>query len=380
MICCTCQYYFCFYITSDYLYIDFQLLAGLVISLSLSQHTCRCQTNTLFNQSPFQRQQHTQLRQQLQQQQQQQQQPRQQQQGFPNTLNTLQPLGTALGGISPISPLTGIGAQNYVPITAYQNDLNYDGSFSYGYASADGTTAQAQGYVKNLGLGEDVEAQVVQGSYSYTSPEGTPITVRYIADENGFRAEGAHIPTPPPIPDAIAKSLQYISSVQPYQQGINPNLNPYQTPFRQFSGGGQPLRPGQQQQLTPFQLQQQQQRTYQQQLAGQLQPPFSQFPGVQQQQQQSNAFFGGGLAGQGQLPGQLGDLSGQNFTQQPQNLQQDQQQQQKHQQQQQHNQQQQQQQQQQLATQELRARPNQLVNPFGYNQYRRYKKAVAPKN
>lgn len=74
---------------------------------------------------------------------------------------------------------------NYVPILAYQNDLNYDGSFSYGYASADGTTAQAQGYVKNLGYGESVEAQVVQGSYSYTSPEGTPITVHYIADENG---------------------------------------------------------------------------------------------------------------------------------------------------------------------------------------------------
>ncbi|XP_054738896.1 uncharacterized protein LOC129244988 isoform X1 [Anastrepha obliqua] len=369
--------------------LNFRLLAGLVLSLSLSQHTCRCQPNALFNQSPFQRQQQTQLRQQLQQQQQQQHQQRQQQQGFPNSLNTLQPVGA----ISPISQLSGIVPQspfriynrldqpNYVPITAYQNDLNYDGSFSYGYASADGTTAQAQGYVKNLGLGEDVEAQVVQGSYSYTSPEGTPITVRYIADENGFRAEGAHIPTPPPIPDAIAKSLQYIASVQqPYQQAINPNLNPYQTPFRQFSGQ---QRPGQQQQLTPFQLQQQQQRAYQQQLAGQLQPPFPQFPGAQQPQ--SNAFYGGGLGGglpgQGQLPGQFGDLSGQNFTQQPQNLQQEQQQQvlqqqQKNQQQQQH----QQQQQQQLATQELRARPNQLVNPFGYNQYRRYKKAALTKN
>lgn len=30
-----------------------------------------------------------------------------------------------------------------------------------------------------------MEAQVVQGSYSYISPEGIPITVTYIADENG---------------------------------------------------------------------------------------------------------------------------------------------------------------------------------------------------
>lgn len=42
----------------------------------------------------------------------------------------------------------------------------------------------------------------MQGSYSYTGPDGIVYTITYIADENGFRAEGAHIPTPPP---AIAR-------------------------------------------------------------------------------------------------------------------------------------------------------------------------------
>ncbi|XP_037046382.1 endocuticle structural glycoprotein SgAbd-2-like [Bradysia coprophila] len=110
--------------------------------------------------------------------------------------------------------------RNFVPITSYQNDVNHDGSYQFSYTSGDGSQQQARGFVKNLGQ-KDLEAQVVQGSYSYTSPDGTPITVTYIADENGFRADGAHLPTPPPIPDAIARSLAYIKSVQPQQIGYN---------------------------------------------------------------------------------------------------------------------------------------------------------------
>lgn len=48
----------------------------------------------------------------------------------------------------------------------------------------------------------------VQGGYSYKGDNGQIYTVQYIADEQGFRAQGAHLPTPPPIPEAIAKALE----------------------------------------------------------------------------------------------------------------------------------------------------------------------------
>ncbi|SPP74577.1 cuticle protein CP14.6 [Drosophila guanche] len=81
-------------------------------------------------------------------------------------------------------------------------DLNPDGSYQYNYETSNGIRADEAGYLKNPGT--QVEAQVMQGSYSYTGPDGVVYTITYIADENGYRAEGAHIPTPPPVRAANA--------------------------------------------------------------------------------------------------------------------------------------------------------------------------------
>ncbi|XP_014246911.1 pupal cuticle protein 36-like [Cimex lectularius] len=90
-----------------------------------------------------------------------------------------------------------------IPILSYQNNPNHgDGSYSYSYETGNGIKAQESGHQTGP------ESQAAQGSYTYTGPDGQTYTVTYTADENGFQAQGAHLPTPPPIPEAILKSLQ----------------------------------------------------------------------------------------------------------------------------------------------------------------------------
>lgn len=103
-----------------------------------------------------------------------------------------------------------------MPILKFESNQNHDGSYQYAYETGNGISAHEQGFVKNAGV-KDGEIQVAQGYYSYTSPDGHPISVHYTADENGFKAEGAHLPTPPPLPKEIAEVWAKIGHAQPQQ-------------------------------------------------------------------------------------------------------------------------------------------------------------------
>lgn len=59
--------------------------------------------------------------------------------------------------------------------------------------------------------------QYASGSSAYYSPEGELVQLTYTADENGYHPQGAHLPTPPPIPEAILRSLEYIRT-HPHQE------------------------------------------------------------------------------------------------------------------------------------------------------------------
>ncbi|KAJ8913273.1 hypothetical protein NQ315_012891 [Exocentrus adspersus] len=79
--------------------------------------------------------------------------------------------------------------------------------YDYLYQTENGIYAEEDGKIANKGNRE--EAIRAKGYFTYTGPDSNIYTVNYTADENGFLPEADHIPTPPPLPEAIARSLAY---------------------------------------------------------------------------------------------------------------------------------------------------------------------------
>ncbi|XP_068226260.1 cuticle protein AM1159-like [Palaemon carinicauda] len=87
--------------------------------------------------------------------------------------------------------------QTSVPVAQILQDersANPDGSFNYAFQTDNGIFVQAQGTPGSFGQSN------IQGSYSFLFPEGLTGEIRYVADENGFRAESPLLPTPHPLP------------------------------------------------------------------------------------------------------------------------------------------------------------------------------------
>lgn len=95
-----------------------------------------------------------------------------------------------------------------VPIVKQEAEVNVDGSYHSSFETGNGISVQESGELKNAGHPES-EAAEVHGSYSYTGLDGVQVAVQYVANENGFQPQGAHLPVADPIPEYIQRALAY---------------------------------------------------------------------------------------------------------------------------------------------------------------------------
>ena len=102
-----------------------------------------------------------------------------------------------------------VGAgQQPIAILRQSQDTSPDGSYNYQFETENGISVAEQGQ-RGPQNAEGDAGTIAQGSYQYTAPDGTQISLQYTADENGFQPQGAHLPVPPAIPAGILRALEY---------------------------------------------------------------------------------------------------------------------------------------------------------------------------
>ncbi|XP_017862965.1 PREDICTED: cuticle protein CP14.6-like [Drosophila arizonae] len=87
--------------------------------------------------------------------------------------------------------LTTAAPTNDATIVSQTADVRPDG-YTLQLETSDGTKRSEEAILNNIGT-ED-EAISVKGTYSYVGDDGVTYQVNFVADQNGYQPEGAHIP------------------------------------------------------------------------------------------------------------------------------------------------------------------------------------------
>ncbi|XP_063533613.1 pupal cuticle protein 20-like [Cydia strobilella] len=99
------------------------------------------------------------------------------------------------------------GGANVGEATRFENVNDGAGNYHFSYETPNGISARESGAPR--AAGPEGPAVTAEGAFSYRTPDGQQVSLSYTADENGFHPVGSHLPTPPPIPEAILKALEF---------------------------------------------------------------------------------------------------------------------------------------------------------------------------
>nr|QGN67026.1 cuticular protein CP5 [Galeruca daurica] len=96
-----------------------------------------------------------------------------------------------------INNVNNYGNQRYedsrnARISRYDYDNNGYGNYNYNVTQTDGIYNEQSGTIENQDTND--ESSRVVGYYAYPGPDGVFYYVEYVADKDGFRVAGDHIP------------------------------------------------------------------------------------------------------------------------------------------------------------------------------------------
>ncbi|KAH8297023.1 hypothetical protein KR044_003712, partial [Drosophila immigrans] len=86
----------------------------------------------------------------------------------------------------------------------HQEEVRKHDKYDHAFLTENGIYGEEQAKLHHTG------GTHAKGYYEYTGDDGKLYRVNYASNDGGFMPEGEHIPTPPPIPEAIARALKYV--------------------------------------------------------------------------------------------------------------------------------------------------------------------------
>ncbi|XP_063587464.1 cuticle protein AMP1A-like [Penaeus indicus] len=93
------------------------------------------------------------------------------------------------------------------PILRDERIQEDDGRYNFDVETGNGITLSQSGSPVAEG------AIASAGQFSYTAPDGTPVSLKFVADENGFQPQSDLLPVAPefphPIPDFVLRQIEF---------------------------------------------------------------------------------------------------------------------------------------------------------------------------